>query len=378
MEITRFYQELNNYLRPNKVLTLYGPRRVGKTKLIEHYLRQTSLKYKLVTGEDIEVQAVIGSSNLRLIKEYCQGYELIVIDEAQNIPKVGTGLKLMVDHIPGIHVIATGSSSFDLSNKIGEPLVGRQRILKLYPVSLLELKAHHNQWELNRNLEEYLIYGMYPEVLTTEGHAAKAEYLTELVNAYLLKDILAIENVKAPKLLLDLLRLLAYQVGSEVSFNELSNALKIDVKTVQRYIDLLEKSFLLYSLGGFSRNLRNEIVNKRKYYFYDTGIRNALIQSFNPLAIRNDKGLLWENFIFMERQKRKAYEPILSNDYFWRTYSQKEIDLIEERGGKLYGYEFKWSNKPLKSPLEWRKAYPDSEFELIHPENYFPFISIKS
>jgi len=375
MEITRFYHELNSYLRPNKVLTIYGPRRVGKTKLIEHYLQQTSLKYKLDTGEDIEVQQVVGSSNLRLIKEYCQGYELIVIDEAQHIPKVGMGLKLMVDHVPGLHVIATGSSSFDLSNKIGEPLVGRQRILKLFPVSLQELKAHHNEWEIKRNLEEYLIYGMYPEVLTTQGHSAKAAYLTDLVNAYLLKDILAIENVKAPKLLLDLLRLLAYQIGSEVSHNELSNALKIDVKTVQRYVDLLEKSFILYSLGGFSRNLRNEVVSKRKYYFYDTGIRNALIQSFNPLALRNDKGQLWENFIFMERQKRKAYQPIHSNDYFWRTYSQKEIDLIEEREGTLFGYEFKWSDKPLKSPLEWRKAYPDSHFELIHPENYFPFVT---
>jgi uncharacterized protein len=374
MLFTRHYQPLSQYIEPNKVLVIYGPRRVGKTTLINEFLKKTTLPYKSESGENMLVQQVLSSSNFELIKEYCSGYELLVFDEAQNIPSVGKGLKIIADQVPGIRVIATGSSSFDLSNKIGEPLVGRQRILKLFPLSLLELSTHYNRVELHQQLNTFLIYGLYPEVLTQSSTAEKMRYLVDLVNAYLLKDILALENIRSPRLLLDLLRLLAFQVGSEVSLNELANTLKIDVKTVARYLDLLEKSFILFSLGGFSRNMRNEVTSKRKYYFYDLGVRNGVINAFNPMETRNDKGALFENFIIMERLKKKTYQAIYTNDFFWRTYTKNEIDLIEERDGKLFGFEFKWKGPKYKAPKAWTEHYPESSVELITTENYLDFI----
>lgn len=373
--IPRVYQPLDAYLEPGRALVLYGPRRVGKTTLLKIFLATTKLKYKLDTGDDIRVQDVLSSSNVSLIKEYCRGYELIVVDEAQNIPDIGRGLKIIIDYVPGTQIIATGSSSFDLANKLGEPLVGRQRILKLFPISILELLQQNNRVEIQHELPTLLVYGLYPEVLLRESKDKKALYLVDLVNAYLLKDILALENVKSPKILLDLLRLLAYQVGSEVSLNELANNLRLDVKTVSRYLDLLEKSFIIFSLGGFSRNLRNEITSKRKYYFYDTGIRNAIINAFNPLEMRNDVGALWENFLVMERLKKKTYQQIFSNDFFWRTYSQQEIDLIEERDGKLYAYEFRWKSKLYKPPKLWTTHYADADISVITRDNFFEFVS---
>ena len=374
-QIKRAYQPVDQFLEDNRVLVVYGPRRVGKTTLINQFLSSTKLNYKLDSGDDIKVQGIVSSSNIAWIKEYCKGYDLIVLDEAQNIPEVGKGLKIMVDHIPGIKVIATGSSSFDLSSKIGEPLVGRQRILKLFPVATMELLNHFNRVEVKNHLEELLIFGSYPEVLIMEGHNSKARYLVDLVNAYLLKDILALERVRSPKVLLGLLRLLAYQIGSEASMNELANNLRMDVKTIGRYLDLLEKSFIIFSLGGFNRSLRNEVTSKRKYYFYDTGIRNAIINAFNPMDMRNDKGALWENWIMMERLKKKVYQSIFSNDFFWRTYARHEIDLIEEREGKLYAYEFKWKDKAHKTPKEWTSNYPGVPVEFITSENFFPFIA---
>lgn len=372
--ITRAYQPLNQFLEKNKVLVIYGPRRVGKTTLINHFTSQTGLKYKFDSGDNIRVQEILSSSDFDLIKEYCRGYELLVLDEAQNIPHIGKGLKIIIDQVPGIQVIATGSSSFDLSNKIGEPLVGRQRILKLFPISMLELIANHNRVELNQRLEEYLIYGFYPEVITAKDKSEKAEYVTELVHSYLLKDILSLENIKSSKTLMNLLRMISFQTGSEVSLNELSNGLNIDVKTVSRYIDLLEKSFILVSLSGFSKNLRSEITSKKKYYFLDVGIRNGIINAFNPLDTRNDVGALWENFMIIERMKKKTYQRLYSNDYFWRTYSKKEIDLIEEREGKLFGFEFKWKHQKYTAPDEWTRNYPDAEVDLISKENYLPFV----
>jgi hypothetical protein len=372
--IKRHYHPLTRYLEPNKVLIIYGARRVGKTTLIQSFLSQTSLKFKFDSGDNIRVQDVLGSSDFERIKEYCSGYELIVLDEAQNIPNVGKGLKIIVDQVPGIHVVATGSSSFDLSNKVGEPLVGRQRVLRLFPISFLELSAHQNKVELDENLDQFLLFGLYPDVITAVGRNQKIEFLSDLVHSYLLKDILALENVKSPKILVDLLRILAFQVGSEVSLNELSNGLGVDVKTVNRYIDLLEKSFVLTSLGGFSRNLRNEITSKKKYYFQDIGIRNAIINSFNPISTRDDVGRLWENFLIIERMKKKTYQQIFSNDYFWRTYSKQEIDLIEERDGSLYPYEMKWKAGSYKAPSEWKSNYPGSMPEVITRGNYLSYI----
>ena len=223
-------------------------------------------------------------------------------------------------------------------------------------------------------MEEGLIFGGYPEILTAAGKAEKVRLLEEIYQAYLLKDILELEKVKSSKILSDLLRLLAFKVGSEVSLSELARQIGIDYKTVARYLDLFEKSFVIYNLRGFSRNLRKEITKKSKYYFYDIGIRNAIISNFNGLAMRNDAGMLWENFIFNERMKKRIYQDIYANCYFWRSWSQKEIDLIEEREGKLFGYEFKWGNKKVKKPAEWQKAYPDSKFEVITQENYMEFI----
>lgn len=375
MKIPRIYQKLNKYLKPNKALIIYGPRQVGKTTLLQDFLAATKLKYKLDSGDNIQTQHILGSQNFNLIREFTQGYELIAIDEAQRIKNIGLGLKIIVDQMPGIKVIATGSSSFELSGQVGEPLTGRKITLTLYPVSQIELSNLYNPYEIKNKLEEWLIFGGYPEVVATADKTEKIKLLEEIVHAYLLKDILNLEKVKSAKILLDLLRLLAFQVGSEVSLTELARQIGIDYKTVARYLDLFEKSFVIYNLRGFSRNLRKEITKKSKYYFYDNGVRNAIISNFNKLELRNDAGMLWENFLFIERLKKRTYQSIYANNYFWRTWDQKEVDLVEEREGKLFGYEFKWGNKSLKPPKEWGETYPDSEFTIISQENYLEFIT---
>lgn len=373
--IPRIYEKLEDYIHPEKVLIIYGPRRVGKTVLLTSFLNRSGLKYKLDNGDDVSVQEVFNSQSIDKIRRYAEGYELIAIDEAQNIENIGLGLKILVDNIPGIKVIATGSASFELSNKVGEPLTGRQTTLQLYPIAQLELLTKVNKYELAQKKEEYLIYGSYPEVLNTDTLEGKADYLHELVNSYLLKDILTLEQVKGSKILIDLLRLIAFQIGSEVSLNELSLNLGIDVKTVGRYLDLLEKAFVLINLRGFSRNLRSEIKEKSKYYFYDTGVRNAVISNFNPMNLRDDKGKLWENFLIVERIKKQQYQKLYANNYFWRTWEQKEIDFVEEREGKLFGYEFKYSLKKTKAPKEFLEGYPNAKFMVITPENYLDFIT---
>lgn len=373
--IPRIYQDLGRFVKPNKVLVIYGPRRVGKTVLLKSFLQQTKLKYKLVNGDDLSVQEVFNSQSINTICRFSEGYELVAIDEAQNIENVGIGLKILVDNMPKIKIITTGSASFELASKIGEPLTGRQRIFRLFPIAQLELLNILNKHELSQKLDEYLIYGSYPEVLNTKTLAAKSDYLRELVNSYLLRDILTLEQVKSPKILLDLLRLIAFQIGSEVSLNELSLNLGVDVKTVGRYLDLLEKSFVLINLRGFSRNLRSEIKEKSKYYFYDTGIRNAIISNFNPLNLRDDAGKLWENFLVIERIKKQNYQKIYTNNYFWRTWEQKELDFIEEREGKIFGYEFKYGVAKAKKPTIFLQTYPEAKFQVITRENYLDFVT---
>lgn len=375
MFIPRFYDQLDKYLKKNKAFIFYGPRQVGKTTLIKNYLKNTWLKYRLDSGENISVQEILSSHNFELIKEYCHGYQLIIIDEAQKIPNIGLGLKIIVDNIPDIYVIATGSSSFELAGQIGEPLTGRKITQILYPLSQLELLKTQNNFELKNNLSSYLVYGSYPEVLIQKSNKAKIFVLNELVNSYLLKDIIELEKVKGAKILLDLLRLVAFQVGGEVSYNELAINLRIDVKTVARYLDLFEKSFILYNLRGYSRNLRTEIVKKSKYYFYDNGIRNAIISNFNPIEKRNDLGALWENFLVIERLKIQSYKKIYSNNYFWRTWDKKEIDWIEEKKGNLYAFEFKYT-KPRKNNIsDFKSIYPNSQGKIITKDNYLDFIT---
>jgi predicted AAA+ superfamily ATPase len=371
----RAYEPLDAFIQPNKALVIYGPRQVGKTTLLQTYLNQTNLKYKLDSGDNIRTQQILGSQDFGQILPYVEGYQLLAIDEAQNIPNIGMGLKIIVDQVPGIRVIVTGSSSFELAGQIGEPLTGRKRTLSLYPLAQSELLSAHNKFELRERLADFLLFGGYPEVALASTRQERIQILTEIADSYLLKDILAFDRVKNSRTLLDLLKLLAFQVGSEVSLNELAMQVGVDVKTIQRYLDLLEKSFVIIRLGGFSRNLRTEVVNKAKYYFLDNGIRNAVIAQFNGLDQRNDQGALWENFLFIERLKHRAYHSIHANMFFWRTYEQQEIDLVEERDGKLFGYEFKWSQaKPVSAPKHWLGAYPGAEFKVLHPDNYFDFI----
>ena len=371
----RAYEHLEKYLGSNKVLIIYGPRRVGKTVLLQNFLSKTGLKYKLDSGDDLSIQELFNSQSIEKITRYAEGYQLIAIDEAQRVPNIGLGLKILVDNVPGVKVIVTGSASFELSNKIGEPLTGRNITLILYPMAQLELLHHFNKSELEAKKEEFLIFGSYPEVLNLPTEGKKTAYLKEIVNSYLLKDILALEQVKAPKLLLDLLRLLAFQVGSEVSLSELSSSLGIDVKTVARYLDLLEKGFVLLNIRGFSRNLRKEVNKKSKYYFWDNGVRNAVILNFNDLNMRDDVGKLWENFLAVERLKKQSYKKIFATNYFWRTWDQKEVDWVEERGGKLYGYEFKYAKGKIKMPKDFLNAYQGSKFQVISSDNYLEFIT---
>lgn len=376
MKIPRIYGDLGKHIEPNKVLVLYGPRRIGKTTMLQDFLHGTSLEYRFDTGEDVRTQELLSSQDLDKIKDYVGSKELIVIDEAQNVANIGLGLKLIVDHIPGIKVIATGSASFDLANKIGEPLVGRKWTKNLYPVSQLELLQSNPKFDVKNNLEEYLIFGGYPEVLTASDSQRKINVLDEISSAYLFKDILAIEQVKSSQLLVNLLKLLAFQIGNEVSLSELGTQLGIDKKTVARYLDLLEKTFVIKSFYPYYRNLRKAISKKCKYYFVDVGIRNAIINNYNRLDTRNDRGQLWENFLVMERIKKQEYSSIFANNYFWRTYDQKEIDWVEEREGKLFGFEFKWQKNESKNKPYWLESYPkEAVFELVNKDNYLEFIS---
>jgi uncharacterized protein len=372
---TRAYEPLEQYLQPGRVLVVYGPRRVGKTTLLQNLLSHTGLLYKLDSGDNIRTQQILSSQDFSQILSYVEGYELLAIDEAQAIPNIGMALKIIVDQVPGMRVIVTGSSSFELAGQVGEPLTGRKRTLTLLPLSQSELRLVFNRFELSEKLTDFLIFGSYPEVLTAPNRNARIEIISEIANSYLLKDILAFDRVKSSRTLWDLLKLLAFQLGSEVSLNELATQLGVEVRTVQRYLDLLEKSFVILRLGGFSRNLRQEITSKAKYYFLDIGIRNALIAQFNSPDQRNDLGQLWENFFVMERLKYRTYALIPANMYFWRTYAQQEIDLVEERDGRLFGYECKWApKKPVTVPRSWLAAYPDAGYDVIHPKNYLDFV----
>jgi hypothetical protein len=338
-------------------------------------LSSTEWKYRSVVGDDVPTQQLLSSRNVAQIQEYLEGYELFAIDEAQYVPEIGHALKIIVDQVPDIRVIATGSSSFELAGQIGEPLTGRKKTLTLYPISQGELLSLYNKYDLKQDLEDRLIFGSYPQVVMANKRQERITVVTEIANSYLLKDILDFDRVRGSRPIWDLLKLLAFQVGSEVSQNELSRSLGIDVKTVGRYLDLLEKAFVLYRLDGFSRNLRSEVTRNSKYYFYDNGIRNAVVNQFNPTDQRDDIGALWENFIVMERIKHLEYSFIPANQYFWRTYSQQEIDLVEEKGKSLDGYEFKWSqSKSPKVPPEWSRTYPRATYSVITPDNYQEFV----
>ena len=368
-------KNLKKLLLPNKVLIILGPRRCGKTTLIKKFLEKVKEKFLFVNGEDITVKNYLNSESIEKLKSFVGKNKLLVVDEAQKIKNIGINLKLIVDHIEDIKVIVTGSSSFDLASTTGEPLTGRKYTLRLFPLAQIELSSIENLHETKANLEARLLYGSYPEVVITKDDLERERYLKEMVNSYLLKDILELEGVKYSDKIVRLLQLLAFQIGKEVSYNELGTQLSMSKNTVERYLDLLEKAFVIYKLKGFSRNLRKGITKNHRYNFYDNGIRNALINNFNLLEIRNDVGALFENYIITERIKKQEYKEIFSNNYFWRTYQGQEIDFVEERKGKLFGFEIKWQSSRLKKLTEWLNAYKNSSLKLINRENYLEFIS---
>lgn len=361
-------------LTPGKAALLFGPRRVGKTMLIGEILRKYSGSKMVLNGEDTDALALLAERSIANYSNLLNNIDLLAIDEAQNIPDIGTILKLIVDEIPRITVIASGSSSFDLLNKTGEPLTGRSYSFLLFPISQSELSLTENRLETRQNLEIRLLYGSYPEVINITDNALRRTYLAELVNAYLFKDLLSLDGIRNAGKLRDLLVLLAFQTGHEVSLTELGSQLGLSKNTVEKYLDLLSKVFIIHRLGGFSSNLRKEITKNSKWYFYDNGIRNALIGNFNPLSIRQDTGQLWENYMISERLKQKRYRSELTQFYFWRTYDGQEIDLIEVEADSVKAYEFKWKEKKVKVPGAWINAYPKAEFKVINPENYLSWI----
>ena len=374
--VNRYYQSrISKHLKPGKILVVYGPRRSGKTCLINRFLHDYNGKYYSGTGEDLVLKNIFKTSNIRQIKNAFSQYSLVFIDEAQNIPNIGQCLKIMVDHIKGLNIIASGSSSFQLSSKIGEPLTGRHKTILLYPLSLMEISKHYGGIDILESLDDLIVYGTYPEVVISDNFNEKVEYLISLRDSYLFKDILEFANIRNSDKLSDLLKLLAFQIGKEVSLNELGCSLGLAKQTIERYLDLLEKSFVIKKVRGFSRNLRKEVTKSSRYYFYDNGIRNSIINNFNPISMRDDVGMLWENFLFIERMKKLHYHNIYSNVYFWRTYDRKEIDLVEEREGRLFGYEFKWGKKKIKPIKLWLETYKNASFEVISKENFLWFLT---
>lgn len=368
-------QRITLRLQPNKVILLFGARRVGKTVLIREILNQFGGKYLLLNGEDMNTFFLLEQQTVSNYKYLLNGVELLVIDEAQNIPDIGRKLKLIVDEIPGIKVIASGSSSFDLLNKTGEPLVGRSSQFLLFPFSQAELSKSENSFETYAHLESRLIYGSYPELISMDNYELRQEYLRDIVNAYLLKDILSIEGLKNAGKMKDLLRLIAFQMGNEVSYDELGKQLGMSKNTVEKYLDVLSKVFVIYRLGAYSTNQRNEVSKAGKWYFYDNGIRNAIIGNFNPISLRQDIGGLWESYLIGERIKQNNYLGLNKDFYFWRVYGGKGIDLIETSANEIQAFEFKWGDKTPKIPAAFATNYPNAKYSVINQKNYLDFIT---
>jgi uncharacterized protein len=370
----RFQKEkIVSWLFQGKVIIVYGSRQVGKTTLVKEIIEETpgSVYFNC---ERQNIKAILESGNLESIRNHFGQNKLVVFDEAQNIKGIGALLKLLTDTWPEIQLIATGSSSFNLISELSEPPSGRNVKFLLFPLALSELKQNNTVVELDEKLESYLRFGMYPGIVGRDNDK-KMTLLYELTSDYLYRDVLMFENLKSPELLTQILKALALQLGNEVSYRELSNLLKVSVAMIQKYIQVLERSFIIYSLTSFSRNLRNELTRSHKYYFYDLGIRNSLLQNFNLLENRNDTGFLWENFCIIERLKNNQRQDLRKNIYFWRTYQQQEIDLIEESGGSLSAYEFKWNpGTKTKLPDTFNKSYPGSTFKVINPLNYHSFL----
>lgn len=374
MEIIRdTLSEIQEVLFQDKVIVIYGTRRVGKTTLAQYILNKyPNKKSNYFNCEDVRTRRLLEDTSVENFRRAFSQYDLVVFDEAQIVRNIGFSLKLLHDSFPELQIVATGSSSFELSNKIGEPLVGRARYFTLYPFSLNEITTDFLQTD--SSIEHILRFGLYPTVINKSEKEMKRE-ITDITNGYLYKDIFALEGLRHSQLLTDLLTQLALQVGSEVSYNELASSLRISIETLQKYIELLEKCFVLFVLPAFNRNLRKEVGKKtRKIYFYDLGVRNALINQFAPLNLRNDVGALWENFCIIELIKKAHNKGFFPNNYFWRTYEGKEIDFIEESDGILNAYEFKYSpNQKVKIPKIFMDEYKP-RFSSINRENYAKYL----
>lgn len=366
---------IKSKLFTGKAIIILGARQTGKTTLLNQLFKDTPDTVWL-SGDDPDVQNVFEKITSSRLKTLFAGKKLIIIDEAQRIADIGIKLKLITDQMKEVQLIATGSSAFELANRINEPLTGRKWEFQLFPLSFQEMVNNHGLLEEKRLLPHRLVYGYYPEVVTTPGD--EKNVLKQLSDSYLYKDILMWERIQKPEKLIRLLQALSFQVGSQVSYHELGQLTNLDNKTVEKYINLLEQVFVIFRLGSFSRNLRSELKSSRKIYFYDNGIRNALIANFNPPELRQDTGALWENFLMSERMKYLQYNNIWANRYFWRTHAQQETDYIEEQDGKLYCFEFKWNPKAkFKFPKTFTDAYPEAIKEIIHPENFESFLGIK-
>ena len=369
--LTQLQQPVNP--QTNKVIILLGARRTGKTYILNK-LKNRIKNTLFLNGDDYKTTTLLQNKTIEEYKKIIGNSKIFIIDEAQNIENIGHILKIMHDNIPSLKIIATGSSAFDLSNKLGEPLTGRKKTIRIFPMAQAELSEYENYFETYERLSERLLYGSYPEIFHYNNFDEKREYLNELINSYLLKDILILDNIKNSDKLLNILKLLSFQVGSEVSLNEIAGKIGISKNTVERYIDLLKKVFVIFEVKAYSNNKRKEISKMSRYYFADNGVRNAIINNFNDIDFRNDIGQLWENYIISERVKYLSYNKIFAETYFWRTYSQQEIDWIEQIDEKLDAYEIKYTKKKVKIPPQWQKHYQNSTFKLINRDNYLDFI----
>ncbi|MCC4213967.1 ATP-binding protein [Leeuwenhoekiella parthenopeia] len=354
-----------------KAILLIGPRQVGKTTLFNKLLEDK--EYLFLNGDDPTVRKLLSNPNLEQLKNIIGNYRIVFIDEAQRIDNIGLTLKLITDQIKAVQLLVSGSSAFELNNHTQEPLTGRKWEYQLYPISWAEFESHVGYLKAEQQLELRVVYGMYPDVITNFGE--EKEILKQLTDSYLYKDILSYGGIRKPEILEKLLRALAFQIGSEVSYNELAQLLGIDKKTVATYIDVLCQAYVIFKLPSFSKNLRNEIKTNQKIYFYDTGVRNMIIGDLNPIDIRQDKGNLWENFLIAERLKQNAYTGSLAKGYFWRTVSQQEIDYVEEEAGKLKAFEMKWNpNTKVKLPKAFIEAY-NAEITAINRTNFREFLN---
>lgn len=366
-------QLLLNNLSKGKIIHVPGPRQVGKTTLLKKIAGDYNEPVLWLNGDEADVKELFSDITSTRLSAIIGNYGLIFIDEAQRIRNIGIALKLLADNFKNVKVIATGSSAFELSDLINEPLTGRKIELFMFPLSFQEMVNHTSLLEETRMLQHRLIYGYYPEVVSSPGE--EKETLQRLTDAYLYKDLLSYEKIKRTSLIEKLLQALSFQVGNQISYNEIGQTIGADNQTVEKYIGLLEKAYIVFTLTSLSRNLRNELKKSKKVYFYDNGIRNAIIRNFNPPELRQDTGALWENFMISERYKAVNYKRLWINRYFWRTVSQQEIDYIEEYDGKLHAYEFKWRHdKNSRLPLTYSNAYPDSDYKVITREDFYEFI----